>query len=108
MNGIHDMGGVHGYGPIIREEDEPVFHHEWEGKALALARTGLAGGHFNLDEFRQAMERIPPVEYLSISYYERWLEGTLMMLAEKGVLSGEEFQARLDEMSGDALSGDGA
>ncbi|MBT7756851.1 MAG: nitrile hydratase subunit beta, partial [Rhodospirillaceae bacterium] len=76
MNGIHDMGGVHGYGPIIREEDEPVFHHEWEGKALALARTGLAGGHFNLDEFRHAMERIPPVEYLSISYYERWLEGT--------------------------------
>ena len=108
MNGIHDMGGVHGYGPIVREENEPVFHHEWEGKALALARTGLAGGHFNLDEFRHAMERIPPVEYLSISYYERWLEGTLMMLAEKGVLSGEEFQARLDEMSGDALSGDGA
>ena len=100
MNSIHDMGGMHGFGAIIREEDEPVFHHEWEGKALALARIGLAGGHFNLDEFRHAMERIDPVEYLSISYYERWLEGALIMLDQKGVITAEEFQARLDEISG--------
>ncbi|MDE0728014.1 MAG: nitrile hydratase subunit beta [Alphaproteobacteria bacterium] len=106
MNGIHDMGGVHGYGPIDREEDEPVFHHAWEGKALALARVGLAGGHFNLDEFRHAMERIAPVQYLSISYYERWLEGTLMMLDAKGVVSAEEFQTRLGELS--KSSGGGA
>lgn len=99
MNGIHDMGGMHGYGPIDREENEPVFHHEWEGRALALARVGLAGEHFNLDEFRHAMERIAPVQYLSISYYERWLEGTLMMLDAKGVVSAEEFQTRLDELS---------
>jgi nitrile hydratase subunit beta len=102
MNGIHDMGGVHGYGPIVREENEPVFHHEWEGKALALARVALAGGLFNLDEFRHVMERMPPVQYLSISYYERWMEGTIALLAEKGVISADEFAARLADLSGEA------
>ncbi len=99
MNGVHDMGGAHGYGPIEREENEPVFHYDWEGKVLALARVALAGGHFNLDEFRHAMERIPPADYLGMSYYERWLQGTLTMLEEKGVIGGEEFQARLEELS---------
>lgn len=101
MNGIHDMGGMHGFGPIVREQDEPVFHHEWEGKVLALARVALAGGHFNLDEFRHVMERMPPVQYLSISYYERWLEGTINLLAEKGVIGAEEFDARLAELAGE-------
>jgi hypothetical protein len=60
MNSIHDMGGMHGYGPIVREEDEPVFHHEWEGKALALARIALAGGiliWMNSAMFRNACRR---------------------------------------------------
>ena len=99
MNGIHDLGGMHGLGPIVREENEPTFHDEWEGKALALARIGLAGGHFNLDEFRHDMEKIPPVEYLSISYYERWLEGTIAMLVEKGVLDAGEIEARMKDLS---------
>ena len=99
MNGIHDLGGMHGLGPIVREENEPTFHDEGEGKALALARIGLAGCHFNLDEFRHAMEKIPPVEYLSISYYERWLEGTIAMLVEKGVLDAGEIEARMKDLS---------
>ena len=49
MNSMHDMGGMHGFGSVERETDEPVFHHEWEGKVLALARISMAGGHFNLD-----------------------------------------------------------
>ncbi len=102
MNGIHDMGGVHGFGPIVREADEPVFHHQWEGKALALARVALAGGHFNLDEFRHVMERLPPVQYLTIPYYERWLEGTIALLAEKGVVGADEFTARLAALSEEA------
>ncbi len=102
MNSIHDMGGMHGYGPILREADEPVFHHQWEGKVLALARVALAGGLFNLDEFRHVQERMPPLQYLSLPYYERWLEGTIAMLAEKGVISADEFAARLAELSGEA------
>ena len=99
MNSMHDMGGMHGFGLVERETDEPVFHHEWEGKVLALARISMAGGHFNLDEFRHAMERIPPVDYLSFSYYERWLEGIMIMLEEKGVLSRDEIKTRLAELS---------
>lgn len=102
MNSIHDMGGMQGFGAIVREEDEPVFHHEWEGKALALARIALAGGLFNLDEFRHVQERMPPAQYLTIPYYERWLEGTIIMLAEKGVISADEFEARLAELAGEA------
>jgi len=99
MNSMHDMGGMHGFGSVERETDEPVFHHEWEGKVLALARISMAGGQFNLDEFRHAMERIPPVDYLSFSYYERWLEGIMIMLEEKGVLSRDEIKTRLAELS---------
>ena len=99
MNSMHDMGGMHGFGPVEREADEAVFHNEWEGKVLALARITMAGGHFNLDEFRHAMERIPPVDYLSFSYYERWLERVMIMLEEKGVLSKAEFHTRLAVLS---------
>jgi len=99
MNGVHDMGGMHGLGPIQTASDDVVFHEEWEGRTLALARVLLAGMHFSLDEFRHAMERIPPVEYLSISYYERWLEGTIAMLVEKGVLDAGEIEARMKDLS---------
>ncbi len=51
MNGIHDMGGMHGYGPIIAEENEPYFHHEWERQAFPLFASLYVGGHFNLDEW---------------------------------------------------------
>jgi nitrile hydratase len=98
MNGVHDMGGMHGLGKILREEDEPVFHEEWEAHTLAIARAALAGQCFNLDEFRHAMERIEPSYYLSSSYYERWLEGTITMLMEKGVIASEEFEERLAQI----------
>ena len=39
MNGIHDMGGMHGFGPIEVEKDEPVFHHPWEGRVYAIRRS---------------------------------------------------------------------
>ncbi len=99
MNGVHDVGGMHGLGPIVREEDEPVFHEEWEGRTLALARAMLGGEFFNLDEFRHAMERMEPSSYLRSSYYERWLEGSINLLLEKGVITREEFEARLDDLA---------
>ena len=99
MNGVHDMGGMHGLGRIVPEQDEAVFHEEWEGRTLALARAMLAGSHFNLDEFRHAMERIEPSSYLRSSYYERWLEGTITLLLEKGIIAREEFEARLDNLA---------
>ena len=88
MNGVHDMGGQHGFGPVVEEPDEPVFHERWEGRVYALMRLVRRHGVFNLDEMRRAIESIPPAEYLDDSYYERWLAALESLLAEKGALDG--------------------
>lgn len=98
MNNIHDMGGMHGFGEIVREADGPVFHHQWEARTLALSRAMLAGLYFNQAEFRYVKEKMKPADYLNQSYYERWLEGAIALLMEKGVIGEEEFAARLDEI----------
>ena len=85
MSRLNDVGGMHGFGPIVREADEPPFHHEWEARVFALNRVLLGRGIYTLDEFRFATERIDPARYLSLSYYERWFEAIEMLLAEKGV-----------------------
>jgi nitrile hydratase len=79
---------MHGFGQLQIERDEPVFHQRWEGIVRAMmARTN--GRFYNLDEFRHAIERMPPDEYLRASYYERWLHAVETLLQEKGVLAQE-------------------
>ena len=85
MNGVHDMGGAHGHGPLVVEPDEPVFHAAWEGRVWAMARLCLRAGLFNTDELRWAIERMPPAGYLDASYYERWLTAVETLAGEKGV-----------------------
>jgi hypothetical protein len=80
------MGGMHGFGPVIVEKDEPVFHAKWEGKVRAMFQ-GTVGRFYNLDEFRHAIERMEPTSYLEADYYERWLYAVESLLDEKGVLS---------------------
>ena len=72
MNGVHDMGGLTCFGPIPQEEDEPVFHADWERRVLALsiASVPMFG---SIDRRRHALETLDPVTYLGTSYYERWL-----------------------------------
>jgi len=91
MNGVHDMGGMHGMGPIEYEQHEPVFHEEWEGRVYALTRVLRLGPKWNVDMSRFSIEQIPPVRYLASSYYERWLLGLERRLLESGVLSPEEL-----------------
>lgn len=103
MNGIHDVGGMDGLGPIDVEEDEPVFHDEWEGWTYSLFVASLGNRVFNLDEFRYSIERMDPEEYLEASYYERWLTGIERLLVEKDVFTREEVDARMDALeSGEA------
>jgi nitrile hydratase len=90
MNGVHDMGGMTCFGPIRREEHEPVFHSPWERRVFAM--TMLAMGQVDtLDAFRHAIERMDPLHYLSSSYYEHWLAALETLAAEKGVLTQEEL-----------------
>ncbi len=86
MHRSHDVGGAAGAGPIVREADEPAFHHEWEARVFALNRLLLGAGVYNLDEFRFAVERLPPAEDLAATYYARWLAAIEALLQEKGAL----------------------
>src|ERR1700733_5545427 len=90
MNGVHDMGGMDGFGPIPIEKNEPVFHAAWEGRMYAIAMS-LAREFRNTDEFRHAIERIPASVYLDSSYYERWLNAMMTLLVEKHKVSRDEL-----------------
>ncbi len=94
MNGVHDLGGMQGFGPIEREENEPVFHAPWEGRVRAMMTVGLRLGLYNLDEFRWALERMDPAAYLAASYYEKWLAAIERLYIEKGVFTQEELDSR--------------
>jgi nitrile hydratase len=100
MNGIHDMGGMHGFGRVDREENEPVFHAPWEGRVLGISRACSAQHLFNIDESRHGIERMAPVDYLAASYYERWLDRTVRLLVEKGVITREELDRRMAQLAG--------
>src|SRR3954471_6809105 len=93
MNGVHDMGGMDGFGKVEPEPNEPVFHEEWESRVLAVVRAMGAAGAFNIDTSRFYRETIPPHIYLSSSYYKKWFLGLEEMLIEKGYLSREEVAA---------------
>jgi nitrile hydratase subunit beta len=99
MNGVHDLGGMQGFGPVEREEHEPVFHAPWEAAVLAMMRAGARHGLYNIDEFRHAIERMRPADYLSATYYEKWLDGIVRLFTEKGVITDKEMQARIDFFS---------
>ena len=96
MNGVHDLGGMHGFGPVEHEADEPVFHAEWERTAFALTLAMGAWGRWNLDMARHSRERMPPHAYLAAGYYERWLWGLATLLVEHGFLSREELDRRAE------------
>jgi hypothetical protein len=90
MSRIHDVGGMQGFGPVEQEADEPPFHADWEAHVFALNRALIGRGVYNLDEFRDAVERMPPQQYLASSYYEKWFHAVTTLLVEKGVLSAQE------------------
>lgn len=95
MNGAHDLGGMHGFGPIAPEPEaqEPVFHAEWEKRLFGLNLAAGFLGKWTIDTSRYARERQHPVEYLRHSYYENWLAGLETLLLEAGLVTAEELAA---------------
>lgn len=93
MNGVHDMGGMHGFGPVESESAEPVFHHPWEGRVFAMRLASSMLGAWNIDIGRHSIERMGPSAYLASSYFERWLASLEMLLVEKGLATSEEIEA---------------
>ena len=96
MNGVHDMGGMHGFGPVPREENEPVFHAPWEGRLFGITRAMGPHDIHSPRGMRFALENMEPARYLSSSYYERWLHVTEKALLSKGFLTAKELDARTE------------
>ncbi|MBI1815619.1 MAG: nitrile hydratase subunit beta [Deltaproteobacteria bacterium] len=95
MDGIHDLGGMSGFGCVEVEPNEPVFHEPWERRVFGLNAVGIVVLRaYNADEYRHAIERMNPAHYLAASYYERVLTGVATLLVEKGVLTHDELEAR--------------
>ena len=112
MDGIHDMGGMDGFGAIERETEEPVFHAEWERRTVGMVMNMFAQRFFQLDEYRQKIERMEPIAYLG-PYYARWFHAASTLLVEKGLLTRDELEsgdaagkaANVDLIAGDAIPG---
>ena len=107
MDGIHDMGGMMGFGAVARETDEPLFHDDWERVAfgILLQVSGRVG--FSDDHLRAHIERIPPLAYLEASYYERWTRALESFLEERGLLSPDAVEACMTNMAVPARPGGG-
>lgn len=93
MDGIHDMGGMDGFGKVEVEANEPVFHAPWEGRVLAMQRAMGYAGAWHIDHSRYAQERLPPATYLTASYYQRWALAMEKNVIERGYASAEELAA---------------
>jgi nitrile hydratase beta subunit len=93
MDGIHDMGGMHGFGKVEPEKNEPVFHAEWEGRSLALNRAMSYAGAFTIDVSRAAIEELPPDVYLSSSYYKKWAVRLENLVVKLGLADADEIKA---------------
>ena len=91
MNGPQDLGGMMGFGPVLPEADEPVFHADWEARALGLTLCVGALGRWSLDTSRHARESLPPSVYLSASYFEIWLRALEALLLRHGLITPQEL-----------------
>lgn len=91
MNGVHDLGGMQGMGPVRPEKNEPVFHARWESRVYALTRAMRAWGKWNLDAWRHDIELLPAADYLRFSYYEKWLAALEKQVVQYGMVTKEEL-----------------
>jgi nitrile hydratase subunit beta len=93
MDGVHDMGGMHGFGKVEPEQNEPVFHAPWEGRTLALNRAMGYTGVWTIDQTRAGIEALPPDVYLSSSYYRKWELRLENMIVALGLAGADELKA---------------
>ena len=93
MNGLHDVGGMHGFGPVIPEAEKPIFHAEWHKRAMALTVAMGASGKWSLDESRFARESLTPREIITLSYYERWIAALTALALQYGLVTEDEVRS---------------
>ena len=94
MNGVHDLGGTDGLGPVVAEKNEPVWHADWEKAAFTMFPTNFAKGYFGVDEFRFGIEQMHPAEYLLSPYYDHWAHTIEHYTVKAGVIDPQELDER--------------
>jgi nitrile hydratase subunit beta len=104
MDGIHDMGGIQGYGTVVIDPNEQVFASPWESKAFALGVLSMGMSGTNLDAFRHALERLHPLDYLGDGYFGRWLACAELLLVDSGVLPPGAVEARARRIVGEDVA----
>ena len=92
-NTVHDMGGMHGFGPVEPEPNEPVFHAPWEGRVHALQRVLGSAGLWSIDGGRASLEMLNPATYLASTYYQRWYLGLEQRVVKYGLVGEDEIAA---------------
>jgi len=92
MDGVHDMGGMDGFGKVEPEPNEPVFHHRWEGRVVAMSRAISLVRNWTIDTSRYVVEMLSPTVYLTASYYERWFLRDVRLLTEQGLIDADEVE----------------
>ncbi|GAA1235932.1 hypothetical protein GCM10009676_20000 [Prauserella halophila] len=105
MNGVHDVGGKHGFGTVTTEEQEPVFHGQWERDVFSVIGLYFAAGLCPLDEFRHSIEVMDPAEYLSTPYYVHWLRAAENLGFWNDLFTPEELEARITELESNEKEG---
>jgi nitrile hydratase len=97
MDGVHDLGGRDGMGPVVMEQDEPTFHEPWERRVFGLAGAVLGAAGAGTPVFRHGIERMQPAHFFAAPYYERWLTSFATLLVERGVVTRDELRSELGE-----------
>ncbi|MGW9022727.1 nitrile hydratase subunit beta [Streptomyces sp. NPDC055722] len=103
LDGIHDMGGMHGWGDLAPPLPEPVFAEHWEGRAFALSLLSMRLSGRNLDAFRHALERLQPIDYLVDGYYGRWLHAAELLLTDSNIIAKDAVDARIRANAGEKI-----
>jgi nitrile hydratase subunit beta len=92
MDGVHDLGGREGFGPIVGKADDKVIHADWEIRAFAIKQSSAAGQRWTIDWFRHCRELTGPVDYLTRPYYDQWLTTVVAQLVDEGYLTLDEIK----------------
>jgi nitrile hydratase subunit beta len=92
MNGPQDLGGQMGFGPVAPERGEPIFHADWERRALGVVLAAGAMGHWSIDESRHARESRHPADYSASPYYEIWVKALEALLERHGFVTSDELR----------------
>ena len=93
MDGVHDLGGREGFGPIVDKADERPFHDDWEMRAFGIKQSAAGGRHWTIDWFRHSRELTDPVDYLTRPYFDQWLTTLAAQMIDEGYLTLDEIRA---------------